>query len=65
MPEYPEIFVFARDMRKELVGKTIHGIDVLQQVPEHGGGGFSGKATSVKILARPLSVCNSSNGLWT
>ena len=23
MPEYPEIFVFARDMRKELVGRTI------------------------------------------
>lgn len=30
MPEYPEIFVFARDMRKELVGRIIHGIEVLQ-----------------------------------
>ena len=30
MPEYPEIFVFARDMRKELAGKTITGVEVLQ-----------------------------------
>ena len=30
MPELPEIFLFARDMRKELAGKTIIGIEVLQ-----------------------------------
>jgi formamidopyrimidine-DNA glycosylase len=30
MPELPEITVFARDMRKELVGRTITGIEVLQ-----------------------------------
>jgi formamidopyrimidine-DNA glycosylase len=30
MPELPEITVFARDMRKELVGRTIGGIEVLQ-----------------------------------
>jgi formamidopyrimidine-DNA glycosylase len=30
MPELPEIFVFARDMRKELAGRTISAIEVLQ-----------------------------------
>ena len=30
MPELPEIFIFARDMRKELTGRTIIGIEVLQ-----------------------------------
>jgi formamidopyrimidine-DNA glycosylase len=30
MPELPEIFVFARDMRRELVGRTISGVEVLQ-----------------------------------
>jgi hypothetical protein len=30
MPELPEIRVFARDMRKELVGRRIGGIEVLQ-----------------------------------
>jgi formamidopyrimidine-DNA glycosylase len=30
MPELPEIHLFARDMRKELVGRTIGGIEVLQ-----------------------------------
>ncbi len=30
MPELPEIFVFARDMRKELVGARIRSIEVLQ-----------------------------------
>jgi len=30
MPELPEITVFARDMRKELIGKTVTGIEVLQ-----------------------------------
>jgi formamidopyrimidine-DNA glycosylase len=30
VPELPEITVFARDMRKELVGRTITGIEVLQ-----------------------------------
>jgi formamidopyrimidine-DNA glycosylase len=30
MPELPEIAVFARDMQKELVGRTISGIEVLQ-----------------------------------
>jgi len=30
MPELPEIVVFARDMRKELVGRTIQGVEVLQ-----------------------------------
>lgn len=30
MPELPEIAVFARDMQKELVGKMINGVEVLQ-----------------------------------
>jgi formamidopyrimidine-DNA glycosylase len=30
MPELPEIVVFARDMQKELVGRTISAIEVLQ-----------------------------------
>jgi len=30
MPELPEIALFARDMQKELVGRTISGIEVLQ-----------------------------------
>ena len=30
MPELPEIHVFARHMRKELVGRRISGIEVLQ-----------------------------------
>jgi len=30
MPELPEIYLFARDMKKELVGKTIADIEVLQ-----------------------------------
>ncbi|MBN1814585.1 MAG: Fpg/Nei family DNA glycosylase [Anaerolineae bacterium] len=30
MPELPEITIFARDMRKELVGRTISAIEVLQ-----------------------------------
>jgi formamidopyrimidine-DNA glycosylase len=30
MPELPEIFIFARDMQKELVGRTIGSIEVLQ-----------------------------------
>lgn len=30
MPELPEIAVLARDMHKELVGRTIAGIEVLQ-----------------------------------
>jgi formamidopyrimidine-DNA glycosylase len=30
VPELPEITVFARDMRKELIGRTITGIEVLQ-----------------------------------
>jgi formamidopyrimidine-DNA glycosylase len=30
MPELPEIHVFARDMQRELVGKTISSIEVLQ-----------------------------------
>jgi formamidopyrimidine-DNA glycosylase len=38
MPELPEITVFARDMQKELVGRTINGIEVYQpkclNVPE-------------------------------
>jgi formamidopyrimidine-DNA glycosylase len=38
MPELPEIAVFARDMQKELVGRTISHIEVLQpkclNVPE-------------------------------
>ena len=29
MPELPEIHVFARHMRKELVGRRISGIEVL------------------------------------
>jgi len=38
MPELPEIIIFARQMTKELVGKTISAIEVLQprslNVPE-------------------------------
>ena len=30
MPELPEISIFARDMQRELVGRTISGIEVLQ-----------------------------------
>jgi formamidopyrimidine-DNA glycosylase len=30
VPELPEIVVFARDMRKELVGRTINSVEVLQ-----------------------------------
>ena len=30
MPELPEIIVRAREMKKELVGKTITNIEVLQ-----------------------------------
>jgi len=30
MPELPEIFIFARDMRRELVGRTIRSVEVLQ-----------------------------------
>ena len=30
IPELPEIVVFARDMRKELVGRTISRVEVLQ-----------------------------------
>ena len=30
MPELPEIVVFARDMQKELVGRTVSGVEVLQ-----------------------------------
>jgi formamidopyrimidine-DNA glycosylase len=30
MPELPEIFVFARDMRRELVGRTLRSVEVLQ-----------------------------------
>ncbi|MFC2046624.1 DNA-formamidopyrimidine glycosylase family protein, partial [Chloroflexota bacterium] len=30
MPELPEIAIFARDMQKELVGRTISAIEVLQ-----------------------------------
>ena len=30
MPELPEIIIFARQMKKELVGKTIRAIEVLQ-----------------------------------
>jgi formamidopyrimidine-DNA glycosylase len=30
MPELPEIAVFARDMQKEVVGRTIAGVEVLQ-----------------------------------
>jgi formamidopyrimidine-DNA glycosylase len=30
MPELPEIAIFARDMEKELVGRTVSGIQVLQ-----------------------------------
>jgi formamidopyrimidine-DNA glycosylase len=30
MPELPEIFAYARDMQRELVGRTISGIEILQ-----------------------------------
>lgn len=30
MPELPEIRVFARDMQRELAGRTISNIEVLQ-----------------------------------
>jgi len=30
MPELPEIFIFARDMQQELVGRTIRAVEILQ-----------------------------------
>ena len=52
MPELPEIAVFARDMQKELVGRTISGIEVLQpkclNLPEED---FRTALTDARILA--------------
>jgi formamidopyrimidine-DNA glycosylase len=52
MPELPEITVFARDMQKELVGRTISGIEVFQpkclNIPE---AEFQGALTGAQILA--------------
>ena len=51
MPELPEITVFARDMQKELVGRTISGIEVLQpkclNLPEED---FRAALTGAEIL---------------
>jgi formamidopyrimidine-DNA glycosylase len=52
MPELPEIAIFARDMQKELVGRTITSIEVLQpkclNVPEQE---FQAALTGAEILA--------------
>ena len=52
MPELPEIAVFARDMQKELVGRIIHHIEVLQpkclNLPEKE---FQAALTGAEILA--------------
>jgi formamidopyrimidine-DNA glycosylase len=52
MPELPEIAVFARDMQKELVGRTISSIEVFQpkclNIPE---AEFQGALTGAQILA--------------
>jgi formamidopyrimidine-DNA glycosylase len=52
MPELPEIAIFARDMQKELVGRTISAIEVLQpkclNMPE---AGFQDALTDAQILA--------------
>ncbi|MFC2036879.1 Fpg/Nei family DNA glycosylase [Chloroflexota bacterium] len=52
MPELPEIAVFARDMQKELVGRTISAIEVLQpkclNIPEED---FQNALTGAQILA--------------
>jgi formamidopyrimidine-DNA glycosylase len=52
MPELPEITVFARDMQKELVGRTICGVEVLQPKclngPEED---FRAALTGAKILS--------------
>jgi formamidopyrimidine-DNA glycosylase len=51
MPELPEIVVFARDMQKELVGRTISSIEVFQpkclNIPV---ADFQGALTGVQIL---------------
>lgn len=52
MPELPEITVFARDMKRELVGRTITGIEVIQpkclNIPE---AEFGTALTGAQILA--------------
>jgi formamidopyrimidine-DNA glycosylase len=52
MPELPEIAVFARDMQKELVGRTITAIEVLQpkclNLPE---GDFQDALAGARILS--------------
>lgn len=52
MPELPEITVLARDMQRELVGRTITGIEVLQpkclNLPEEK---FQTAVNSAKLLA--------------
>jgi len=52
MPELPEIAVFARDMQKELLGRRISGIEVLQpkclNVPEEA---FEAVLTGADIVA--------------
>lgn len=52
MPELPEIAVLARDMHKELVGRTIHAVEVLQpkclNLPEVE---FQDALTGAQILA--------------
>ena len=52
MPELPEITVFARDMKRELVGRTITGIEVFQpkclNIPE---AEFGTALTGAEILA--------------
>ena len=52
MPELPEIHIFARDMHKELAGRTIGGVQVLQpkclNLPEEE---FRAALTGAEILA--------------
>ncbi len=52
MPELPEIAIFARDMQKELVGRTIARVEVLQpkclNIPEEE---FCAALTGVEILS--------------
>ena len=52
MPELPEITIFARDMNKELVGRTIVGIEVLQPKSLNGPEeDFRAALTGARILA--------------
>ena len=60
MPELPEIVTLARDMQKELAGKTITGVEVLQpkclNLPEEDFAALNGHGTG--NLARGLKLPN-------